>query len=192
MTRTEGRSELTSGVRRLSLARALWLRTARSRCSQRFVATYDTTALEARTVTRGLGSARRIARCAGANSTLTTSLEWTTRGYIFIVGRRSEIIKSGGHRIGPQEIEEVVAAIPGVTECAVVGVPDALLGQSIAVFVVRSHGAELDEAGVKRGCFQELPRFKVPSHVRFVPSLPRSDRGKLLRSALGAAFVGAA
>jgi acyl-coenzyme A synthetase/AMP-(fatty) acid ligase len=105
-------------------------------------------------------------------------------GYLFIVGRQTEMIKSGGHRIGPQEIEEVIAAIPGVAECAVVGVADDFLGQAIVASVVLSDGAHLDDQAVKRACFAELPRYKMPTEVRFVSELPRSDRGKVLRSVL--------
>ena len=111
-------------------------------------------------------------------------------GYLFIVGRESDMIKSGGHRIGPHEIEEVIAAIDGVAECAVVGVTDDLLGQAIAVFIVQRSGAALDERQVKKACFADLPRYKMPTHVQFIDALPRSDRGKLLRSALRERFEG--
>ena len=108
-------------------------------------------------------------------------------GFLFLVGRQSEMIKSGGHRIGPQEIEEVVAEVPGVAECAVAGVPDELLGQAIVAFVVREPGeagASLTDRTIKKACFERLPRFKMPAEVRFVDALPRSDRGKILRSEL--------
>lgn len=111
-------------------------------------------------------------------------------GYLYLVGRQSEMIKSGGHRIGPQEVEEVIAAIPGVAECAVAGVPDEVLGQAIAAFVVLEEGTELDERAVKKECFEHLPRFKMPTLVRFVDALPRSDRGKILRSQLVDVVVG--
>lgn len=105
-------------------------------------------------------------------------------GYLYIVGRESDMIKSGGHRIGPQEIEEVVASVPGVAECAAVGVADELLGQAIAIYVVVEEGAEVDERSIKKVCFQELPRHKMPAQIHFIDALPRSDRGKVLRSAL--------
>jgi acyl-CoA synthetase (AMP-forming)/AMP-acid ligase II len=108
-------------------------------------------------------------------------------GFLFLVGRETDMIKSGGHRIGPHEIEEVVAEVPGVAECAVVGVPDELLGQAIVAFVVRDPGeigAGLTNRAIQKACFERLPRFKMPAEVRFVDALPRSDRGKLLRSEL--------
>ena len=112
-------------------------------------------------------------------------------GYLFLVGRDTEMIKSGGHRIGPQEIEEVVAEVPGVAECAVAGVPDELLGQAIVAFVVREPGepgTALTDRAIKKACFERLPRFKMPAEVRFVDALPRSDRGKILRSELARAL----
>jgi len=105
-------------------------------------------------------------------------------GYLYITGRRSEMIKTGGHRVGPQEVEEVVSAIEGVAECAVVGVTNELLGQEIVAVVVPADGAHLNEQTVKRRCFSDLPRYKMPSRVLFVTELPRSDRGKVLRSVI--------
>ncbi len=105
-------------------------------------------------------------------------------GFVFIIGREGDMIKSGGHRIGPHEVEAVVAEVPGVGECAVVGVDDELLGQSIAAFVVPAPGATLDEYTIRKACFLELPRYKQPAHVRIVDSLPKSDRGKVLRREL--------
>jgi acyl-CoA synthetase (AMP-forming)/AMP-acid ligase II len=105
-------------------------------------------------------------------------------GYLWIVGRESDMIKSGAHRIGPKEIEEVVEAMPEVAQCAVVGVPDEILGEAIVAFVVPVQGQPLGEPQVLRVCHEHLPRFKMPSHVRIVDSLPRTDTGKLRRSEL--------
>lgn len=105
-------------------------------------------------------------------------------GFLFISGRSSEMIKSGGHRIAPQEIESAIQSVPGVRDCAVVGVPDPLLGQTIAAFIVPDPGAEIDRAAVLRACAAELPRFKLPEHVLLVPDLPRTDSSKIRRGAL--------
>lgn len=102
-------------------------------------------------------------------------------GFLFISGRASEMIKSGGRRISPLEIEEVLLAIPGVAECAVIGEPDPVLGEAIAAYVVAAPGATLDERTVLRGCLDELPRAKLPVRVRFVASLPRTHNGKVRR-----------
>jgi long-chain acyl-CoA synthetase len=105
-------------------------------------------------------------------------------GFVYIVGRESEMIKSGAHRIGPKEIEEAIETLPHVAECAVVGVPDELLGEAIAAFVVPSAGEPITAQQVLRACFQRLPRFKIPSYVRMVKDLPRTPNGKLRRSTL--------
>jgi acyl-CoA synthetase (AMP-forming)/AMP-acid ligase II len=107
-------------------------------------------------------------------------------GYLYISGRHSEMISSGGHRIGPQEIEDVVSAMSDVEECAVVGVEDDMLGQRIVAVVVPRDGRQPDPRAVQRACLDVLPRHKVPSEVRLVADLPRSDRGKLLRTVVRA------
>jgi long-chain acyl-CoA synthetase len=107
-------------------------------------------------------------------------------GYLHLVARQSDIIKSGGHRIGPREIEEVIERLPGVAECGVVGVPDELLGEAVAALVVLAEGETLDAETVERHVFRSLPRHKVPSIVRFVPALPRTRTGKVCRADLRA------
>jgi long-chain acyl-CoA synthetase len=103
-------------------------------------------------------------------------------GFVFLIGRTSEMIKSGAHRIAPREIEEVIEAMPGVRECAVAGVPDERMGQVIAAFVVAQPGVALDRQTVLAACFSELPRFKLPEHVFVLTDLlPRTPTGKVRR-----------
>jgi acyl-CoA synthetase (AMP-forming)/AMP-acid ligase II len=105
-------------------------------------------------------------------------------GYVFIVGRESDMIKSGAHRIGPKEIEDVVEKLPEVAQCAVVGVPDELLGEAIVAFCVPVEGATITPMAVLRICHEHLPRFKMPGQVRVVDVLPKTDTGKLRRNEL--------
>jgi acyl-CoA synthetase (AMP-forming)/AMP-acid ligase II len=105
-------------------------------------------------------------------------------GFLFLVGRESEMIKSGAHRIAPAEVEEVVEALEGVVECAAVGAPYPLLGEVVVAFVVAKEPGTLESKEVLRHCREELPRFKMPTEVRFVSALPKTDNGKLLRRAL--------
>ena len=105
-------------------------------------------------------------------------------GYLYVSGRNNEMISSGGHRVGPQEIENVITALPGVGDCAVVGVADEMLGERIVAVVALEEGEHLDPRFVQRACMAALPRHKVPTEVRFVTELPYSERGKLLRSAV--------
>ena len=105
-------------------------------------------------------------------------------GFIFIAGRATDMIKSGAHRIGPQEIEDVVEMMPAVAQCAVVGVPDEILGDAIAAFIITREGEEVTDKEVLRHCHKHLPRFKMPGHVRLVDTLPRTPSGKLRRKEL--------
>jgi acyl-CoA synthetase (AMP-forming)/AMP-acid ligase II len=102
-------------------------------------------------------------------------------GYIFVAGRRSEMIKSGAHRIAPAEIEEVLIELRDVAEAAVIGVPDELLGQVVMAFVVPRRGGRADRMAILRHCRERLPPYKVPRDVEFVPELPRTASGKLQR-----------
>jgi acyl-CoA synthetase (AMP-forming)/AMP-acid ligase II len=105
-------------------------------------------------------------------------------GFIYLVGRQSDMIKAGAHRIGPQEIEQVIEKLPQVAECGVVGVPDELDGEAIAAYVLPAPGAEIGEQEVRKVCFDHLPRYKLPTHVRIVSEMPRTESGKLRRAGL--------
>lgn len=100
-------------------------------------------------------------------------------GYLTIVGRASDMIKSGAHRISPRTIEDVILRLDGVAECAVVGVPDEQLGQAILACVVRRPGCEVTRQDVMRQCHRDLPRFQLPSEIRFLQELPRTPTGKV-------------
>lgn len=102
-------------------------------------------------------------------------------GYLYIVGRRSDMIKSGAHRISPKEIEEVIVELTEVYEVAVVGIDDEILGQAIKAFVVLKDGATLDAKKVKQHCRSRLASFKIPKEVVFVPDLPKTSSGKVRR-----------
>lgn len=115
----------------------------------------------------------------------TGDLGWLDEdGFLYIVGRESEMIKSGAHRISPREIEDVIEAVDGVRECAVVGAPDEQLGQAILAVVAPRDGHEIDRQRLMRTCLEELPRYKLPAHVLVVPALPRTPAGKVARAEL--------
>jgi acyl-CoA synthetase (AMP-forming)/AMP-acid ligase II len=107
-------------------------------------------------------------------------------GYIFIKGRRSDIIKTGAHRIAPNEVEEVISELDGVAVVAVVGVEDPILGQVIKAVIQRRAGASLDAMRVKAHCRERLAAYKVPKHVEFVTELPKTASGKIKRFLLAA------
>ncbi|MFP5348992.1 MAG: class I adenylate-forming enzyme family protein [Gammaproteobacteria bacterium] len=102
-------------------------------------------------------------------------------GFIFLQGRKTDMIKSGAHRIHPKEIEEAIAELDGVAEVAVVGVADEILGQSIKAVIVPRADVALDAMRVKAHCQQRLASYKMPRYVEFAPQLPRTASGKVQR-----------
>jgi fatty-acyl-CoA synthase len=104
-------------------------------------------------------------------------------GFYSIVGRLSEMIISGGENIYPREIEEVIAALPAVVECAVAGLPDEYWGEIVCAYVVRSD-VTVSEAAVTEHCARLLARYKRPRRVFFIERLPRNAAGKVVRGAL--------
>jgi len=106
-------------------------------------------------------------------------------GFLYIVGRKKEMIKSGAHRVSPQEIEEVLVSHPRVLEAAVIGVPDVLLGEAIRAFVVLDGDRlELDQSTLIEWTAERLPEYKVPRHVEFPVSLPKNETGKIQKRVL--------
>jgi acyl-CoA synthetase (AMP-forming)/AMP-acid ligase II len=105
-------------------------------------------------------------------------------GFFFHRGRSNEILKIGGHRVSPGEIEQVLAAHPDIAEAAVIGEPDALKGEVASAFVVLRRGRAVSESEIKKFCRSRMPLYRVPATIRFLDALPRNPAGKLLRSAL--------
>ena len=105
------------------------------------------------------------------------------RGYTRIVDRKKDMILVSGFNVYPNEVEEVVAAHPGVLECAAVGVPDANSGEAVMLFVVRKDPSLTKEA-LAAYCHDELTGYKRPKYIEFRPELPKSNVGKILRREL--------
>jgi len=106
-------------------------------------------------------------------------------GFITIVGRRSDIIKSGAYRINPKEIEEVVLQLEGIAEVAVVGIPDEVWGESPIAFIAPStDNISLSEDDILEHCRAILPRYKLMREIRFVACLPMTSSGKIKRTEL--------
>lgn len=105
-------------------------------------------------------------------------------GFLFLSGRRSDMIKTGAHRVYPQDIESVIMELPGVAEVAVVGVEDEVLGEAVKAIVVPAQGAAPDVQQIKAHCRANLAMYKIPKVVEFRASLPRTGSGKVIRQAL--------
>jgi len=104
-------------------------------------------------------------------------------GYTRIVDRKKDMILVSGFNVYPNEVEGVVALLPGVLECAVVGVPDEHSGEAVKLFVVRKD-PNLTEAQIRAWCEQQLTGYKKPKHIEFRNDLPKTNVGKILRREL--------
>jgi acyl-CoA synthetase (AMP-forming)/AMP-acid ligase II len=109
-------------------------------------------------------------------------------GFLYIVERKNDMIKSGGENIYPKEIEDVIYKHEKIAETAVYGVPDPIWGQKIHAAVVLKPGAEMTSEEVIEFCQANLASFKKPKFVEFLDDLPRSPVGKILRKKLRARF----
>ncbi len=105
------------------------------------------------------------------------------RGFIRIVDRKKDMILVSGFNVYPNEIEGVVAAHPGVLECACVGVPDANAGEAVKLFVVRKD-PNLTVEQLMDYCKQQLTAYKKPKYIEFRTDLPKTNVGKILRREL--------
>ena len=105
------------------------------------------------------------------------------RGYFKIVDRKKDMVLVSGFNVYPNEVEEVVADIPGVLECAVVGVPDEKTGEAVKLVIVKKDPA-LTEAQVKEYCKANLTGYKQPKVIEFRTELPKTPVGKILRREL--------
>lgn len=106
-------------------------------------------------------------------------------GFIYLISRKKDMIKSGANRISPLELEEVVSQLPGIAECAVVGIPDEILGEAIKLFVVLDD-VNVTEKDILIFCKKNLAAFKMPKKVAMVQSLPKTASGKIKREQLKA------
>ncbi len=109
-------------------------------------------------------------------------------GFIYLEGRAKTILKIGGHRVSPVEIEHVLMLHPGVSDVAVLGVPDELLGERALAVIVRAPGEAPSVDELLRFCRGRLAPHEVPSAVIEADGLPRNDAGKLLRGEVAARF----
>ena len=106
--------------------------------------------------------------------------------FLYVVERKKDLIIRGGFNIYPREVEEVLYAHPAVAEAAVVGVRDPLMGEDVLAVVALKSGAEADAEALIAFCQARLAKYKCPKRVRFMPALPKSPIGKILRKELRA------
>ena len=101
-------------------------------------------------------------------------------GYLFLTGRKKEMINKGGRKIAPAEIDAVLLSYPGISDAMVFRIPDPTLGEEIAAMVVRTD-KQVSEEDLRQYCLDHLVQFKVPQKVFFVDEIPKNGLGKPLR-----------
>ena len=101
-------------------------------------------------------------------------------GYVFIVDRKKDLIKTCGFQVWPREIEEVISSHPAVAEVGVVGVPDKMRGETVKAWIVLRADQTTTGAELKEFCRQRLAPYKVPAKYEFVTELPKTQVGKVL------------
>lgn len=105
-------------------------------------------------------------------------------GYLYIVGRKKDVIIRGGNNVHAADIESVLLEYPGIQEAAVAGVPHPVLGEDVAAWVVPAPGAEVDPDALRAFLAERLADYKVPRRIAFVGELPRNATGKVLKQSL--------
>jgi len=111
-------------------------------------------------------------------------------GYITVVDRKKDMIKTGGENVASREVEEALYRLDGVSEVAVVGLPHPYWIEAVTACIVVKPGHALTEAGVIAHCRAQMAHFKAPKKVVFVDVLPRNPSGKLLKRELRARYDG--
>jgi acyl-CoA synthetase (AMP-forming)/AMP-acid ligase II len=105
-------------------------------------------------------------------------------GDLYFIGRSDDVIKTRGEKVSPKEVENVVYGINGVSEVAVIGVADNVLGEAVKCFVVLEEDATITLRDVKKECISQLENFMVPKFIEFLPELPKTNTGKINKKGL--------
>ncbi|MBI5966681.1 MAG: AMP-binding protein, partial [Deltaproteobacteria bacterium] len=105
-------------------------------------------------------------------------------GYLYLVDRKKDVVKSGGENIYSREVEEAIASHPAVGEVAVIGIPDERWGEAVKAVIVLREGMACTEREILEHCQNKLAGFKRPKYVSFEPALPKNITGKVLKAQL--------
>jgi len=111
-----------------------------------------------------------------------------TRGYLYILDRKKDMIKPGGENVYSPEVESTIASHPEVLEVAVIGLPDEKWGEAIKAAVVRRQGSALSETELIEYCRERMAHFKCPTSVDFMETLPKGGTGKVQKTVLRARY----
>jgi acyl-CoA synthetase (AMP-forming)/AMP-acid ligase II len=105
-------------------------------------------------------------------------------GYLFLVGRKSDLVITGGFNVYPAVVERVINEFPGVKESAVIGIPDAVKGEKVMAVIVPEAAGKLDIDELKKHCREKLVNYQCPVYFEIVEELPRNTMGKVLKREL--------
>jgi O-succinylbenzoic acid--CoA ligase len=107
-----------------------------------------------------------------------------SEGYLWVDGRKDDLIVTGGENVMPERVEDVIKEHPDVADAAVVGRPDPEWQEAVTAIVVIRPGGAQDAEALRTHCAGQLAGYEVPKRFVFVPDLPRTASGKLMRSVL--------
>jgi fatty-acyl-CoA synthase len=111
-------------------------------------------------------------------------------GYITIIDRKKDMINTGGVNVSSREVEEAIYQLEGVSEVAVIGIPDKYWIEAVTAIIVPKEGAALNEEKVMQYCRNNLSKFKVPKYVAFTETLPKNPSGKVLKREIRQEYEG--
>ncbi|WP_246202564.1 fatty acyl-CoA synthetase [Virgibacillus doumboii] len=111
-------------------------------------------------------------------------------GYITIIDRKKDMINTGGVNVSSREVEETIYQMDGVSEVAIIGIPDAYWIEAVTAIIVPKEGASLKSEAVMEFCEDRLSKFKVPKYVDFTNQLPKNPSGKVLKRSLRDQYEG--
>lgn len=105
-------------------------------------------------------------------------------GFIYIVGRKKDMIKVGGNRVSAKAIEEIIIQYPDIDEVAIIGIEDTILGEAIKAYIVPKTDTIIVEENIRKFCLQRMPQYMQPKFYQFAASLPKNNSGKILKEIL--------
>jgi fatty-acyl-CoA synthase len=110
------------------------------------------------------------------------------QGYLYFMGRKKELVKTGGENVYPKEVEDVLGAHPALQEVTVIGLPDPKWGEAVTAVVVLNEGCSLTLEEVKAFCRGKIAGYKIPKRLEIVDELPKNATGKVVKHDLRARF----
>lgn len=109
-------------------------------------------------------------------------------GYLYFVGRKKDLIKTGGENVYPQEVENILNQHPAIAEATVIGLPDPEWGEAVTAVVISRDGSELSVKEIKDFCNGKIAGYKIPKRIKMVDAIPKNETGKVIKRELRERF----